>query len=522
MAKGDVDIKMDFEFGNATGARMKVNELYRTMSGGMKQVQRDANNMHNSLLRAGRTLMGGLVAGGVGGAVSMAFREINQEAGKLAAKHGDLEKAITPLSSLGDNVGNLVAIRREVAQLAGAADAGTDAIGRFLFDLQSSTGNLSKALRNELKIATLDLSEATGGDLVTAQNLLTKSYQIFGHEVANVIELQNKLMHAQDQGSFSFEDLAARLPELASAGQVVGLSLNEVLAAMIGASQKSGSIEKTFTGLRNVFLTMAEAQEKGVELTGSFIDKLERLNEEFESSPRAMQKLFGKEAVVHAQNMATSVDVIRDNLEKISGISGDESAAEELIRKRLTDPVAAKVRVDALNARLRSEAPNLAEETAPQTALARWKRRGDLGALGVQIATGATEDSWAATFGRWRAQLGDDNLIRKGRLAEIENTAPGPLRDLLLRQNFNAERLNREAPLYSSPWDPVPAPPVFDLGAERTRFPFQGPEAIHELRATGEKTNTLLEETNRLLRAQGARGPMPMPSGSRANATEAL
>lgn len=338
MSKGDADIEMNFKVGGAAAANAIVRSVYQNNQAMMRQTARQNDMLGMSIRKVGRSMAFG-VAGyaGVTG-VNAIFSSLNQGVKEFINKRTEMETAITPLLSLGDNVGNMQGIRDEVTRTSISMGRSIQEVAGFMFDLQSTTGNLSASIRDGLKKTTLDLAKITGGDLVTAQNLMTKSYQISGKEVRNLTELQNKLMYTQEQAAVRFDELATRAPELLATGQVVGVTFNEVMASIIGATKKSGSIEKTFTGMRNVFLLMERAEQKGVKLTGSYIQKLGQLRGLFQTNSAAMQKLFGQEAVVAAQVLSESVDDVTASLTALEKITGDVSVAQEKLREKMSDP----------------------------------------------------------------------------------------------------------------------------------------------------------------------------------------
>lgn len=572
MSKGDTTVRIDFETGGASAAKMTVQDVYTSGTKAMEQAatkQRAISNKmssEESLRRQkGRALysqwlqdekakqrameqtallekaqgkrMFAMGKNAVMGAVSAVgltsiatiLQKMDQSIASIAAKRAELAKAITPLSSLGDNAGNLAAIRKEVVQLAAATGNDTNTIGQFLFDLQSSTGNLSKELRGDLKSSIVEMAEATGGDLVTAQNLLTKSYQISGKEISNLTQLSNKLLFTQDQAALRFEDLATRAPEILSAGQVVGVGFNEVMASIIGASVQSGDIAKSLTGLRNILLTMEEAHKKGIVLSGTYVEKLGQLREMFATNPQGMQDLFGKENLAVASDLVSKIDVVKSSLKSLEDMGGADSKAASIIKQRLEDPIARMARVNELNASLRAEAPNLAEAGAEHSMAARWQRAKGLGALGAQIQSGAPEDSWTAWFGGWRGALGNESLKAAGRRAEIVNTAPGPLRDVLLEQNFNATKSEQIRQLVT-PGGMGGAPPIiassaaaqleatrastFNATSEAAKYPYADPSAL--VVATERNTAAI----DRLTKTVSGAGRTMKPGGGTTNNEE--
>lgn len=338
MAKGDADIEMNFKVGNASAASAVVRAVYQNQLSMMKQTQKQSDLLGTSFNKLGRSVFYGLASYAGVSSINTIFSSLNQGASDFIAKRTELEKAITPLLSLEDNTKRMGSIRTEVVQTSIAMGRSLQEVGQFYSDLVGSTGNLSSSQRDQLVKETKELAKLTGGDLVDAQNLLTKSYQIYGKELVNVNQLQNKLLLTQDEGSIEFADMAQRLPELLQTGKFANMSIDDVLGTVIGATRKSGSIEKTMTGLRNMFLIMEEAPEKGVKITGTYLQKLKQLEQLFITNKPKMQELFGKEVVIHASSVTDAFNDVSEAIKKVADVSGDADRVATKLMEKYQDP----------------------------------------------------------------------------------------------------------------------------------------------------------------------------------------
>lgn len=359
------------------------------------------NGMVGRMIHAGAMGISGYA--GVAGVANI-FSSIAQGMEAVISKRSELEKAITPIISLEDNVDRIGSIRQEIVNTSLAVGRSYEEVGRFYADLVGSTDNLSSSERQDLIKETKELAELTGGSLVTAQNLLTKSYQIYGKELENVNQLQNKLMVTQDLGSIEFDEMALRIPELLQTGKFAGMDIDEVLGTVIGATRKSGSIEKTMTGMRNFFLIMEESQKKGIKLTGSYEEKLAQISELFQSNAPKMQELFGKEVVVHASSITDAyasgdISAAIDDLEKVTG---DMDAVADKLAKKFRDTTYFQVRDIENLKQVMESAPNIANDVVSESWLMKTHRRGLQGAAAVDVATGGI----AGGFGRTGGYIG--------------------------------------------------------------------------------------------------------------------
>ena len=333
---------------------------------------------------------------GVAG-VSNVLSSIGEGLQNFISKRKELEDAITPIVALEDNVSRMGAIREEVVSTAVALGRSYQEVGQFYSDLVGSTGNLANSERVSLIKETKELAQLTGGSLVTAQNLLTKSYQIYGKELTNVNQLQNKLMYTQDQGSITFEDMGLRLPELLQTGKFAGMGIDEVLGTVIGATRKSGSIEKTMTGMRNFFLIMEEAQKKGVILTGTYREKLGQLAEMFQLNKPQMQELFGKEVVVHASSITDAIGEVGTAIGELGKIAGNTDAVFDKLLKKANDPAFQQMQTFNMYDQVSQNAANIGSNLGViDTPMLRMLEAGEAGAANANVGSGGRLSPWMA------------------------------------------------------------------------------------------------------------------------------
>lgn len=379
-------------------AREKIREAKLVAREKAREMAAGGQGGFGNLLRRGAWGMAMGVAGyaGVAG-VSNILSSIGEGLQNFINKRKELEDAITPIVALEDNVSRMGAIREEVVSTAVALGRSYQEVGQFYSDLVGSTGNLANNERLSLIKETKELAQLTGGSLVTAQNLLTKSYQIYGKELTNVNQLQNKLMFTQDQGSITFEDMGLRLPELLQTGKFAGMDIDEVLGTVIGATRKSGSIEKTMTGMRNFFLIMEEAQKKGVTLTGTYRQKLGQLAEMFQTNKPQMQELFGKEVVVHASSITDAIVEVGTAMGELGKITGSTDAVFDKLLKKASDPTFQQMQTFNMYDQVSQNAANIgANLGVVDTPLLRMLEAGEAGAAHANIASGQRLSPWMA------------------------------------------------------------------------------------------------------------------------------
>ena len=445
-SKGDTEIKMNFTTGNVASARNMIREVYRNQLADMKAVNQQAGLLNLNFRKMGRSMLYGIAGyAGVTG-VSTMLSSFGRTYSAITEKSLELQRAITPLSSLGDNAKDLESLRQTTVGLSVALGDTTQNVAEMLFNLQSGTANLSSDQVDDLRVAIVNLAKASGGSLVTSEKLVTGSFQNFGDEINNVTQLSNKLMYTQREASLTFEELGSRLPEVAAAAATVGATFDESMAMIVAGTQKRIPVEKFFTGLRNVLLILDDEEKQrktlGRTFSGSFIDRVEQLRE-VANDPRmseGFKKAFGQETVVPAMVLVNAVDEMNTAFKDLNKIAGDTDTAMQVIAERMKDPVFAGNVTRSINQKLSEEMPNLVSSYGIK-GLKGIGRRMSLGRLASQEMFGVDKDSPLASLGAYIAGLGlGGALVNKGLDLEMKYTLPGAERDALLEQEYLRKR----------------------------------------------------------------------------------
>lgn len=276
------------------------------------------------------------LAGGMLGAQGLVqgFQNYTAALDQASRRNRQFETEITGLISLGSNVQQIGNLKNQVLTLSNATGLGTGQIADAMFAIQSSAGNLSKVIQNDILANSSDLTKLTGTELPASIRLLTKTYQTYGDQVSSVTDASNKLIIAAEQGDITFQQLALRFPEVASAAKGVGINFTEVLGALVALTQKSGDTDAAFTSLRNIILSLENAYNQGLlENTGDFIKNIEAINT---LNSENLLKIFGKENLAGAKSLAESTSVIASSMKDIQSTAGN--IAKEKTLERLRDP----------------------------------------------------------------------------------------------------------------------------------------------------------------------------------------
>jgi TP901 family phage tail tape measure protein len=251
----------------------------------------------------------------------------------IGQANADYYRAVRPLLSTGDNLARPGRVQDRVLALSGGTGMSLQEAAGSLYNLESSTSNLPSGDRSKLLGAGLSLTQVAGGNLDDNIMALVKAWQVYGKEVGTVEQLQSKLFLTADKGVLTMQDLATLLPDVLPAAKAFGISLDEVGGALITATQVGGRTEKTFTGIRNVIVRMSEAQKEGLQLTGSFTDKLTQLSK---VPPEQLKRIFGDEAISVISALAQKSAEVASNVRAVAATTGTELRQKSAMQ--LADP----------------------------------------------------------------------------------------------------------------------------------------------------------------------------------------
>ncbi|MEM6259139.1 MAG: phage tail tape measure protein [Planctomycetota bacterium] len=319
--------------------RLTVRRLFGDRAGGRRQNEQLARQA--SLARRAGSAVTGLVAAYAGfhtvrALVGGATRSVREHVEGVVQLQGEIKE----LLSLGNNASNQGRIREQVLGLSGSSGRSRQEIADLLFFIQSGSAGMDQAIQDQILSSSLLAGEVTNASLNDNANALIKSWKIFGHEVQSVSELQDKLFFSAERGMQTYGDMASLLPRVLPASEAFNFSLNETLATLAVATRVGGKNEQTYTMLRNTFLRMNNATKEGIELQGSFIDRLEQVSR---YDPDTLKRIFGDEAVTLVLSLKDRIGELRDELQAFKDIP--DGMLENKLRVNLKDDVSAYVRL---------------------------------------------------------------------------------------------------------------------------------------------------------------------------------
>lgn len=387
-----------------------------------KRAKTEMKGMSSALVRAG-----GAIAGFAG------ISKISSSLAEAARQSRQFEDSLTGLLSLGNNIDSIVEIRKNVQDLSTTYGIMGDEVARANFNLISSTGNLSDAIRDDLAFGAMRVAKSQGIDLALATNFLATMYNIVGDEVGSVNNLIGKSQVIAEQAKINWQDFANLMPRVANNIKLAGLSFDELGALIVQATQKGGSSEITFTGINNLMLGIVEAQKKGIELSGNLIDKLgqiSKLNNEQKLT------LVGREGIAVLESVLA---VLPEVQRSIGQVARAQDTTQQIISKSLED--SARRTVEALKIQ-----DALNQQVAAQTGGGAARLGGQLsGAFNRTVAAIASGEGDVAGVGFSEAAQGQGTAATLLRAL----TAPALFYNALRKQSQEEELslLNQESGL---------------------------------------------------------------------------
>jgi len=277
------------------------------------------------------------VASTIGVAVYTAGRYYDHIAEKLdqvAVSGAQFDTEMRPLLSLGGNLKDIPGQRERVRSLSTGLGVDTAQSASSLFMLQSAAANLGPAGQKDILSGGTMLTQVAGGSLEVNLVAVTKLMQTYGKEMGNAQMAASKLLATQDQAAVTMEELSSLMPDVLPAAKLMGVGYDELAGSIITATQVMGKNEKTFTGIRNLFLQLPEAMQKGLVHKGPFLDMLRELKA---ASPEEMITTFGQKTVAVVAALADKSGEVAANFRTIRDVT--ESSGMDKFVLRMSDTV---------------------------------------------------------------------------------------------------------------------------------------------------------------------------------------
>lgn len=377
---------------------------------------------------------------GVGNVIRGAVDGINQ----FVDKRADLERTAAPLMALGDNASNMKQVRSEIINIGATLGRTNEEVVGFLESMDSISGSMSPEKMAEVKKESMELAELFGTDLQTAMRLLAKTQITYGDSFDSMNQAQNKMLLIQDKADVSFSEMALRMPELMANAKPLGITFDEVGAAIMATTAALGSAENAFTGTRNAIMIIQDAEKEGIRLTGTLSDKLSQLYDIAMKGDQVLLELFKRDPLAAGATMVAKRNEIQAYIKDLEAMSSAEDLAADKIAQKFEDPVYSASRLRDFDKAIIENAPNVAADLNINNAMTRAMERFRAGQVAGSVVSGGMFGAQTA-FGL-AALFGNDSVVDEGNRMRLRMMPE----DSLLRQNIIRDRVRYAYDQYQS------------------------------------------------------------------------
>ena len=324
------------------GAQDKASGQLRAVEGSLGGLEKRAGSASAAVAGLGTALAGALTVGAV---VAAGRKAVTM----FADYETGVKFATSQLNLMGPALDNanrdMMRFGMELSKSTGAplkeATDGFRALTSAGFDLQGTMGATPGILA---------LSQATLSDVGNSAQLTMAMIRAFGLEADQTNRVVNTLAAGISSSSLELYDLATALPYVAAPAHMLGMSLEETIAALVVLRDRGYKSEQMATGLRMILLSLvaptadAQRQLKAYGLTAADVDVkgrglaavLQTLREHNLDLAGAM-KLSEKEAAGALVTLAGASDAYREGTKAVT----DTNRAFE-IQKQMQDTAAVK------------------------------------------------------------------------------------------------------------------------------------------------------------------------------------
>ncbi len=204
---------------------------------------------------------------------------------------------------------------------------------------------------------------AKGGvtELETAVNGITGVVNAYGSDVIDAGKASDLMFTTVKLGKTTFDELSASLGDVTPLAGSLGVSFEEVSAAMAASTAITGNTAKSTTGLKSL---LAELGKEGqiaaknfeqiagksfpafIKGGGNLAEALELMKDEADASGSSVMDMFGGIEAGSAALQLAGSEVFAGNLEEMSNAAGATEAAFDQMEKGL-GPIFAKMKANA-------------------------------------------------------------------------------------------------------------------------------------------------------------------------------
>lgn len=340
---GTVRFQLEADQAKAVQAFLKVVDAQNKNEAAFKKTAKSARGLDATLIGTAKRFAGiGAAIGGVAGTTALlasmgqSFITNTRRIGTAALQ---AEKDMRGFFALGTNARDVAKLRDSIFAQSTAFDQSVKSISDARFFLQSILGDNNKIVSDAI-FDNAALVGRLGGDVTSAINLSASAWKIYGKELERVGVTANRLpsllLAATDAAKATPDQFASFAPQALAAAAARGVNPFNTLALLGFGSGIVGNPSEAGTNIRNLINRVDKGSEVlGIDLQGTIIDKLRKVNEIAGGEMRIFQQIFETELAGFAKVVAQNADEIQrraDDLrktgpglisQKLSGIRSD-------------------------------------------------------------------------------------------------------------------------------------------------------------------------------------------------------
>ncbi len=267
-------------------------------------------------------------------------------AGGLAAKSFlDFDEQMTKVKTLADDsVVSMSNLQNSILNISSATAKSANDVAEATYDALSSgikTVDVQNFMAQSSKTAVSGFT-----DVSTSVDILTTILNSYGMKTAEVTDVSDKLLLAQDKGKITVGEFSQGLGDLVGIASNAGVSLNEVLsgtaALSMGGLKGSSGITALKAAISNIIKPTAEAEEQAKKLHIAFNSQaleakglsgiLEDVRLKTGGSADQMGKLFGSVEALNAVMILTGKQngTFKETLLDMNNVAGK---TDEMFKK---------------------------------------------------------------------------------------------------------------------------------------------------------------------------------------------
>ena len=332
------------EYGSNSKEVTKIKNEYNTVSKTVKKVKNDIKNFNTTVNNSSKTINNntnivnklGFSFKKLGTSISGAF------VGLFAVQKffQVVSDGIKTISEFEQQMANVKAVTgataSEFAQLEKLAKdlgASTQFTATEVAQLEEEYAKLGFTTDEILDAAeaTLELATATGSDLAQSAKVAAATLNGFGLEAEETQRVVDVMAKSFTSSALDINKFEVAMRQVAPVAKDAGLSIEETTAFLGILADNGIKAETAGTGLRNIFLTLAE---KGMTLNEAMSMVANSTN-----SSATASNLFGKENAVVATTLAKTSDKAADFTRELRNAQGAASAMARIVGDTLEGDV---------------------------------------------------------------------------------------------------------------------------------------------------------------------------------------